>query len=460
MKIELITVKHPKIKNRDITFLLVNNKLDLPSAKYLMYESYNGGRNGSISSKSSHKNRAIKIKELYRHLNDMGLTWDTAFEFHIKAIRNAMLCWDNNGNKSYQDYEYKAIANDTMNSKLGTWYKFYRYMEKININCNMIMTTKKIKMQKKYSYNMLGYLTNRNQNNLGYIEVWSLMVKHSPRKHTYHALSRKEFYYLYNHLKNEDIVYSIITLLMVETGLRVGAALKVKHQELKGLFRNLNSGKSINDVVPLPYLEKDSEDTIKYCDLPLRTILNIQNEYLSRIYLKRKKLYDEKNFNSKNNYNKDVLWILENGKELKYSDLIKVYKKISNIMGFITNNITPHWMRHTFATWTLLDFAKNENIPIKNTGVTPNPLFILLLSQKLGHVTIESTMKYIATALKLMGVNKNNGPILISLDTLKKDFQAQQLIKKEAEKEFANYFDEKEFDVFKYAMSREMVVDS
>lgn len=458
MKIDHITIPHPKINNREITLIFVNDKLDIPSAKFLIYESYYGGRYSSISGKSSHKNRAIKIIELYRHLNDMNLTWNIAFESDIKLIRNAMLCWDENGNIDNNNFEYKAISNDAMNSKLGTWFKFYQYMSILHVPYNMHLTTKKIR---KYdNVNLLSHLDKRSNITSKYIDVWSLRVKPSPKNLTYHALSRTEFAHFLNHLENDDIVFSMIALLMVETGLRINATLNIEINQLKGFFKNFNSGKSMNDVVSLPYLAKGSQDTIKYCDLPLRTIAIIQKKYLSRIYINRIRNHEYKSDNTKSIYNKNTLWLLENGREVNYNDICKAFKKASNNMGYKSKPITTHWMRHTFATWSLIDFSKKENIPLKNTGTTPNALFMLLLSHKLGHASIASTMKYISTALKLMGVGLNDGPILISLTTFKKDIEAQELIMLEAKEEFKDKFNEDKFDVYKYALSRKIVIDN
>ena len=127
-------------------------------------------------------------------------------------------------------------------------------------------------------------------------------------------------------------------------------------------------------------------------------------------------------------------------------------------MGRIKNKITTHWMRHTFATWTLIDYANDYNIPIKNTGVTPDVRLLNLLMEKLGHATISSTMKYIMTALKLMGVGSNKGAI-VSMSNFRLSPHVQELIKLEAKYEFGDDFREELFDNEKYAVSRGIVID-
>lgn len=450
MDIDYRTVSHPNIRNRDITFIFVDNKLDMNSARFLIYEATYGGKNGYIPGKKSHKGRANKIGELYRHLDDMGLTWRTATESHIKMIRNAMLCLDANDNKIYEKYDYKNISNNSMNAKLGVWFKFYKYMEKIGEYYEMNISTKKV-LKPRYD-NMLGYLNKENK----YIEIWALKVKPDPQSNTYHAISRTEYAHLENNLKNIDIVYAMIANLMVETGLRAAAALEFKEDDFKSFFKYLNSGRTMNDCVKVSYISKGGDT--KKCDLPIRTIARIQKEYLSREYVKRKKYYSDRCDRLGQKYNNDILWLTKKGKEVNYIDLQKTFIYVSEKMGRINNKITTHWMRHTFATWTLIDYANEYNIPIKNTGVTPDVRLLNLLMEKLGHVTIGSTMKYIMTALKLMGVGLNKGAI-VSMSNFKLSSTVQELIKLEAKYEFGDNFREELFDNEKYAISRGIVID-
>ena len=100
MNISYVTTSHPSLNNRKLTLLFIDNKIDIYSSKFLINQSRNGGRNNSILGRSSHKNLAIKIGELYRHLDSMNLKWNNATESDIISIRNAMLCWDRNNNEN------------------------------------------------------------------------------------------------------------------------------------------------------------------------------------------------------------------------------------------------------------------------------------------------------------------------------------------------------------------------
>ena len=80
MKLEKRTIKHPSIKNRDITVVFIDDRLDEHSLSFLVEEARTGGRQGTIAGQETHRTRAYKIKELYIALNEYDLTWDKAEE--------------------------------------------------------------------------------------------------------------------------------------------------------------------------------------------------------------------------------------------------------------------------------------------------------------------------------------------------------------------------------------------
>lgn len=458
MDIKTVTVRHPKIKDRDITLLLVDNKLDRPSTEFLVHEARYGGRLRGKAGKASHKGKAIHIAELYRNLGEMGLDWRSASEFDVKMIRNAMLCWDINDNKDYENFPYEAIRNDTMNHKINTWFKFYRYMDEIGEQNNMVMDTILVK-KRSFQKGLLDHLDKKEGSQKDeYIEIWTLRVSPSPKKTAYHALSRTEFSRLRQHLRNIDVVYEALAVFMVETGLRITAALEAVESDFNGLVPLLSSGLTMNDCVKRKYIPKGRDEPRNY-DLPLRTIRDVRELYLARIRNDRVYAYEERRERLGHKIEDDVLWILENGKPMKKHDVWSAFKKVSRIMKRTEESITPHWLRHTFATWTIMDIADKKGISLANTGTTPDTLLVTALEQKLGHASILTTLRYIASALKLMGIDVNDGVVQMSLRTFRRDRRSQELVAREAKKEFGEDFDEDGFDVIKYALSREIVVD-
>ena len=458
MDIKTVTIPHPTLNKREITLLMVDGKIDIPSTEFLIYEARYGGRHGSVGGKTSHSPKAFEIAELYRNLKQMELDWKTTTEYDVKRIRNAMLCWDMNDNLKEKDYLYERISNDSVNHKINTWFKFYKYMEKIGESYDMELTTKKVKKYKRKG--LLDHLAKRYSanNETDYTEVWALKVKPSPKSHTYHALSRTEFSQLRKFLREIDIVYEMIALLMVETGLRLGAALEAKDSDFRGWLKLITGGKTMDDVVKYKYIPKGGDEPYE-CDLPIRTMDEINDGYLMRIYPERIYQYEQRCDRLEKEIEDDIFWITKRGKKVERHDLWEAFSRASENMRRTKDNITPHWLRHTFATWTIIDVAKAKGIPLENTGVTPNPLLILALQQKLGHADDTTTMKYIATALKLMGLNLNSGPVKISLRTFKRDKKAQELVKDEAKIEFKENFQEEHFEPIKYALSRGIVVD-
>ena len=310
-----------------------------------------------------------------------------------------------------------------------------------------------IKVRKKnYSSRLLAHLNYRENQDNKFIDVWLLKVKPSPIQFSYHAISKLEYIHLEERLKSIDIVYALIAYLMVETGLRAAAALEVKEVDFKNLFKYLNSGKKKDDVIKLEYISKGGN--LDFCDIPLRAIERIQKEYLSREFVKRRKLYTDRCFRLGKKYNEKNIWFTDRGKEVNYIDLRVAFKKASEEMGRYKNKITAHWMRHTFATWTLIDYSDKNNIPLNSTGVSIDIRLKNILMRKLGHASESSTMKYIITAIELSNTGTHNGTIIPL-----KSFLESKIVQNITREKAIEEFDEELFDVVKYAISKGIVVD-
>ena len=102
MKIDYIKVVHPTIKDRKITLIFIDNKLDLVSAKFLMYEARHGGSHGFIPGRESHKLRANRIGELSEKYS--------ISEVKIYSILRKLLI----------DTEYYKLKNNLKNKKIKT----------------------------------------------------------------------------------------------------------------------------------------------------------------------------------------------------------------------------------------------------------------------------------------------------------------------------------------------------
>lgn len=338
-----------------------------------------------------------------------------------------------------------------MNAKLSYWFKFYMYMKKVGEFHELKISIIKVR-KKNYSSRLLAHLNYRENQDNKFIDVWLLKVKPSPIQFSYHAISKLEYIHLEERLKSIDIVYALIAYLMVETGLRAAAALEVKEVDFKNLFKYLNSGKKKDDVIKLEYISKGGN--LDFCDIPLRAIERIQKEYLSREFVKRRKLYTDRCFRLGKKYNEKNIWFTDKGKEVNYIDLRLAFKKASEEMGRYKNKITAHWMRHTFATWTLIDYSDKNNIPLNSTGVSIDIRLKNILMRKLGHASESSTMKYIITAIELSNTGTHNGTIIPL-----KSFLESKIVQNITREKAIEEFDEELFDVVKYAISKGIVVD-
>ena len=338
-----------------------------------------------------------------------------------------------------------------MNAKLSYWFKFYMYMKKVGEFHELKISIIKVR-KKNYSSRLLAHLNYRENQDNKFIDVWLLKVKPSPIQFSYHAISKLEYIHLEERLKSIDIVYALIAYLMVETGLRAAAALEVKEVDFKNLFKYLNSGKKKDDVIKLEYISKGGN--LDFCDIPLRAIERIQKEYLSREFVKRTKLYTDRCFRLGKKYNEKNIWFTDRGKEVNYIDLRVAFKKASEEMGRYKNKITAHWMRHTFATWTLIDYSDKNKIPLNSTGVSIDIRLKNILMRKLGHASESSTMKYIITAIELSNTGTHNGTIIPL-----KSFLESKIVQNITREKAIEEFDEELFDVVKYAISKGIVVD-
>lgn len=310
-----------------------------------------------------------------------------------------------------------------------------------------------IKVRKKnYSSRLLAHLNYRENQDNKFIDVWLLKVKPSPIQFSYHAISKLEYIHLEERLKSIDIVYALIAYLMVETGLRAAVELEVKEVDFKNLFKYLNSGKKKDDVIKLEYISKGGN--LDFCDIPLRAIERIQKEYLSREFVKRTKLYTDRCFRLGKKYNEKNIWFTDRGKEVNYIDLRVAFKKASEEMGRYKNKITAHWMRHTFATWTLIDYSDKNKIPLNSTGVSIDIRLKNILMRKLGHASESLTIKYIITAIELSNTGTHNGTIIPL-----KSFLESKIVQNITREKAIEEFDEELFDVVKYAISKGIVVD-
>lgn len=456
---------HPELKNRYVSVLFIDDKLDIPSFLFLCKEAVSGGRKNQPAAKTSYSGRAYKIAELYDHLHDKGLDWQTAEEEDIREIRNAMLHWDINDRYAPEYYTkrnieggkeflYERIENDTMNQKLSVWFKFYKYQMEKKSEMKMHLSTKIIEISISDAYLQHLYGKTIGKNKL-IVERWDLMVKSSAKKLYFPAINKIEYEAFKTHLLRIDPVYAAIAELAVSTGLRKQALLDVDPLFFKGIIKDVSQGGQTmeNGFRTMTYENKGG--TFEKCKVPLQTILEIKNLYITSEYEDRKNRHYVKY-----GHDEKYMWFREDGKRIEYYDLCKAFAEASISMGrnLGIDNITPHHLRHTYATWTVLDGAKVLGIDLVQLDAKLVPGLIYWVQMQLAHISAETTTKYIVSAI-LMIIPKSTGP-LISSNMLNKGKVFKDILKSDAKLYFGADFNPNKFNEISWAKFRKFYLDS
>lgn len=466
MTTRVVTVKHPGLNKRKVSVLFVNNELDLPSFMFLCNEAVTGGRKGSVSGKTTHKGRAYKIAELYEHLNALGKSWDTCEEHHIIQIRNAMLHWNEHDEYVPKDFmvededgemvsAYDPIENDTMNQKLSVWFKFFQYQNRKQRPSHISLSTKIItlsipdtKIQHLYGHNIGG--------NKIEVERWDLMAKPSPEKLYFPALTKAEYEAFKTQLEKINPVYAAIAELGVNTGLRKDALLHVDPAFFKSAFIEMNRGGKTFKKGTRTMTYENKGGSMENVEVPLRTIQEIKHIYLNG-RPDRKLLHLSSSFQ---HIDENYMWYRADGKIVERHDLDKAFRQASKAMGRTQgiDNIRVHHLRHTYATWVVLDGAKALDIDLMQLDGKMVPGLIFWVKQQLAHVDEQTTAKYIATAI-LMISPKVTGPVLDS-SMLNQSEALAQLLETDAKLHFGIDFDPEKFNAFEWAKFRRFDMES
>jgi len=151
------------------------------------------------------------------------------------------------------------------------------------------------------------------------------------------------------------------------------------------------------------------------------------------------------------------MWFTKNGKQVEYHDVRAAFKQASDAMGRGFNNITPHHLRHTFATWCVIGGAKQLGIHLEDINHESTPSIVSILKIRLGHVSLQSTIKYITTAI-LMNISGSSGPVMSSR-TVNRNKAVQNILQQQAQIEYGDDFDQNKFDPLGYAKDRGYAVE-
>jgi integrase len=475
---KVIKYKSSTLSEKDLYAIFVNGELDIPSFLFLSYEARTGGRKGRTSSSLTNRSRAYKTAELYEHLNYRGLDWRTCHEEDIRQIRNEMLHWNMMNEPDYSYYEeqiakmiekdphinemdMERISNNSMNQKLSVWFKFFKYQqyheESMELDINSIMV--EISIPDSRIQHIYGRKIGQNKIQ---IERWTLMVSPSPTELVYHALTKEEYDAFKSQLMKIDPVYAAIAEMGVESGLRIAALLRdVTYEWFADTWKRFNhGGVTPEHLKDLPYINKGGNTLT--AKVPYRTGIEIRNIYIAGHHVDRWNSNQLSKWRGEGN----GLWYRKDGKPINYTDVMKAFRQASVAMGRTVgvDSITSHWLRHTFATWTIIDGVRQENklrgdnkIDLRKLEPHDVPKLMFWLQARLGHATMETTTKYITTAMYLLAYG-STGPAVSSFDLKRKDVLLD-LLRTHAVARYGEEFDKSKYDPVKYAIKRGYAVE-
>ena len=401
MKIYLIKIMK-NIKITELTLnnygpfftLILDNKLFELINRYLLWKIQNSNRNKMLSF-SSQRIYAYDFYNFFKILYKFKLDWNTLTSKNIRNIRD------------YLDQE-KDIDRNTINRKTYLWVEFYQWCKNNNIKVSYTPKYKKNKRDFNLDDDFFAHI---NYGSYGFINEFYL----SPLKNSsmYKVLNENEFKKLQLQLRTEDIMYEAIAIVMVTTGLRIDEAL-----QLRNITFPPSTFLSTEESLTFKYIPKGEKSSGKkvLCIFPFETW-----HYISTVIFKLRKKRLTSN-NIKTNY----LFIDKSGKEIKAFHVQKVFREISNKND--NRKIVPHMLRHTYATWIVIEWAEKNGI--NNISESFYKDIHEMLSEQLNHKNISTTKKYCKTAARyrfskvLPQVNKkaySKDHIKESLDFLKKE---------------------------------------
>jgi integrase len=344
--------------------LIFNNKLFEVINRYLLWKIHNSNRNKPLAF-SSQRLYAYDFYSFFKLLDKFKLDWNTLTTKNIRNLRD------------YLDQE-KDIDRITINRKTYLWVEFYQWCKNNNIKVSYTPKYKKIKRNFNTDDNLFAHI---NYNSYGFVNEFYL----SPLRNssTYKVLNEDEFQKLKLQLRTKDIMYEAIAIVMITTGLRIDEVL-----QLRNITFPPSSILSNKEQLEYSYVPKGERSTGKKvsCIFPFETW-----HYISSVIFKLRKQRLISN-NMKINY----LFIDKSGKEIRSHHVQKVFREISNERD--SRKIVPHMLRHTYATWIVIQWAKENKI--NNISESFYKDIHEMLSEQLNHKDISTTKKYCKTAAK------------------------------------------------------------
>jgi len=364
-----------KFKNKDdleVYTLVHNGKLMEEANRFLIDKGAFGGRGGKKLASGSQRQYAYHMKYLFDIIlkSTFHNQWTQLTINDLISIRNKM------------DQGENALNRGVINIRTQLWAEFFFWCR--NNGYDHSMHIKSIKAN-GYNYNDDNFLVHtQKEKYITKTELWLPKVNNSK---VFRTLSQTTWKKLRKELRNIDPVYEAIAMVMINTGLRINGAMQLNKTSFLP-YPELDT----NEELSFEYIPKGQKDTkLKYtCIFPIDTWGwlhdNIMRERKIRAKLHKKKFRKATH----------AMFLKKTGMPVKDFDVWKAFTTASEKVG---EKLTPHMLRHTFATWTVMVWAEEEGI--RPTSESFYKSIHDMLSEQLGHKNISTTKQYCRTASML-----------------------------------------------------------
>lgn len=218
----------------------------------------------------------------------------------------------------------------------------------------------------------------------------------------------------------DDEVFSCFSYFMYATGLRIGGALQVPYPNTDDVNNQYITSPLLivrdyditDGFFPFKYIPKGHEqigDRYK-CDVPLYAWDDIWSVFFplleTRLQLWRSYMIHTSGDTSYSERYPKTFWLNKKGYEIKATDVWKAFRdacvkiKKNHKHGFPT--IVPQMLRHSYATWMIIDFSKKGNVDLDPDNKASVEFIHQYLQDQLGHQHRSTTIKYMRTALRVV----------------------------------------------------------
>ncbi len=296
-----------------------------------------------------------------------------------------------------------SVTPETYNQYYSTWRSFYDYCDKNRISTMMkfpakMETATKSKRNYDKDNDLLAHTrdssttTGSKTGSAGKDPGMEITESYMDQAH--HFIDLNQFAALASELGDIDPVYEAIAHTMLQTGLRVGGVLQVPAGPCRQNPNWLRAKELSNEDLEyqeMTYLPKGKKK-LKTCMFATETMDFIHNIYICQHYEERCNKYKAKHGEFPPN---SLLWLNKNGKPIKYHDIQKAFTIASEAIGL---KVTSHYLRHTFATYVVLNWFKANNL---QPSLVATKDVHYAVKDQLGHKSFDTTEIYIRTLLRV-----------------------------------------------------------